>query len=65
MISMGGSPSNFQPVFSRAVRIVTRLCWLGLVGSWSPEVGRVESLSVSCGHLEDPPRAVTPSSKAA
>lgn len=66
MISVGGYPSNSQPVFSRAVRIVTRLCWLDLVGSWSSEVGRVESsLSVSCGQLEDPPRAVTPSSKAA
>lgn len=26
MISVGGYPSNSQPVFSRAVRIVTRLC---------------------------------------
>lgn len=66
MISVGGYPSNSQPVFSRAVRIATRLCWLDLVGSWRPEVGRVEtSLSVSCGQLEDPPRAVTPSSKTA
>lgn len=39
----GGLPFNSQPVFSRAVRIATRLCWLDLVGSWRPEVGRVET----------------------